>query len=148
MRVGFVRLLSLLVPIAYGLGVLILSRELGPKEGAIGAVLIFASALAVFIGLMVTGVGRVVQEHVEHLDEAERLMRDKVLSRAYGIFTLIMVIALVYADIAADLNRKYAWTLPLPQADVVFSTLAVILLAVLLPSALLAWRLPLAEPDA
>lgn len=146
MRVGRVRAFSLALPAIYAVGVWLAANEIAPAEGALGSGLIVVALFAAVFGLQRTGVHRVTHERPEFLDDGERLVRDRVLADAYRIFATVMVIGLVYADIGTDINRKLEWSLPMPQDDLLYATGAVILLALLLPSALLAWRLPAEEP--
>ncbi|MGB0514259.1 MAG: hypothetical protein ACPGJE_05415, partial [Wenzhouxiangellaceae bacterium] len=74
--------------------------------------------------------------------------RDRVLAQSYRVLATVFIVGVVYADIGMDLNRKFSWSLPLPQSDLLVTTGAVILISLLLPSALLAWRLPVTEISA
>jgi hypothetical protein len=145
MRIERVRRLSLLLPVLYLAGVWIAASESGPGDGSVGVLLLAAALIGAVFGLKGTGIQRVAGECPEGLDEGERLIRDRVLAQSYRIFTVTMVVGIVYADIGADINRKLDWALPLPQADLLFTSGAVILLSLLLPAALLAWRLPADE---
>jgi uncharacterized membrane protein YhdT len=145
MHVGRVRALSLGLPALYLIGCVMAAVEWGPAEGVTGLMLMMTALLGAVLPLQFTGVHRIAHEHPEHLDDGERMFRDRTLARSYRIFTGAVVIGLVYADIAPDLNRKLEWALPLPQQDLLYTVGGVILLALLLPSALLAWRLPVAE---
>lgn len=145
MHVRRVRSFSLVLPVLYAAGVWIAAAELAPASGALGSALIVLALFAAVFGLQRTGVHRVATERPEFLDDGERLIRDRVLAQAYRVFATLMVLGLVYADIGADLNRKFGWSLPMPQDDLLYATGAVILLALLLPSAMLAWRLPAEE---
>lgn len=145
MRVERVRRLSVVLPVLYLAGVWIAASEAGPADGSVGLLMIVAALGGAVFGLQGTGIQRVAGECPEYLDEGERLIRDRVLARSYRIFAVTMVVGIVYADIGADINRKLEWALPLPQGDLLYTSGAVILFALLLPAALLAWRLPADE---
>lgn len=148
MRVARVRGLSVVVPVVYAVGAAIELSGWGPVDGVLGFALMMLALLATLVALQGSGVHRIAHERVELLDEGERLIRDRVLAQSYRILATVFVIGVVYADIGMDLNRKFSWALPLPQTDFLVTTGAVILISLLLPSALLAWRLPVSEISA
>ena len=148
MRVARVRGLSVIIPVVYVVGAVIERTEWGPVNGVFGFALMMLAVLATLIALQGSGVHRITHERLNLLDEGERLIRDRVLAQSYRILATVFVVGLVYADIGSDVNSKLSWALPLPQTDLLVTTGAVILLSLLLPSALLAWRLPVTEISA
>ncbi|MEM9302649.1 MAG: hypothetical protein AAGE01_11085 [Pseudomonadota bacterium] len=146
MRVVWVRWLTVAAPMCYLAGAAIDAFELGPKQGAMGSLLVIAALLAVVGGLYATGIARIFQEHVQFLDDAERLIRAQVLDRSYQVFTGVIVVAIFATEITLDLDRKFEWALEFPSGIYSLVAGAVIIFALVLPTGLLAWRLPVEEP--
>ncbi len=146
MRVMWVRWLTLAGPVCYLAGATIDALELGPKQGGFGSLLVIIALTAVLFGLYRTGVARIFQEHLQYLDEAERLIRAQVLARAYQVFTLVIVVGVIGTDIFLDLTRKFEWSVQFGSGIYTLVAGAIIMFALTLPTGLLAWKLPAEEP--
>jgi hypothetical protein len=124
-----------------------LTMALGPDRLAttiIGFTLIVAS-LACYLPLSTSWLQRIVAEQASKLDEFELKLRNRAMNGAYVGFTLLTLVAVVYAAIASDAG---AWV---PRTYDEFNGLfwGVFLYSTVLPVACLSWMLDQsADPDA
>jgi hypothetical protein len=82
-------------------------------------------------------VQRIVGEKVEALDEYELKLRNHAMSSSYSCFSLLALLAVIYAAIASDAG----WWVPSEYGDFNGLFWGVFLYASVLPSVFLAWRL-------
>lgn len=142
--VAGLRTLVLATLAAYPAGALV--RTFGPDTLAVqgaGFALIAASLLG-FILLARTRLNRIVGEQLSALDEYERDMRARAMETAYHLLGLILLFGMIYLAIASDAGL---WV---PSGYDQWNGLfwGLFLTANLLPTAVLAFRLPADEAAA
>lgn len=148
MRVRRVRYLSLLAMAAYPLGC-VTNLYFSMKENVFGEmfgyVLIFGALICAGIVVM-TGVQRIIGDEIKGLDPIELELRRGAYAKAYHIATAIMLLGLVYLGMAFDTGKIKLWV----PSDFDHWNAIIwggALIATLLPTAILAWSLPLEEVD-
>lgn len=135
LSVGSVRSLSAVSLLAYPAGALTLALSpdtLSAKLVGYGLILL---ALASYAPLIGSSVQRIVGDEVKALDEFELRLRGRALSLAYATFTVMTLLAVVYAAIASD---KGGW---FPNSYDAFNGVfwGIFLYASVIPTALLSW---------
>lgn len=136
MPVGRLRLLTGLALGLYPTGGVILAAAPGAAVEIAGLVMI-AAAILCALPVYQSSAQRIVAEEAIRLDERERQLRERTLSRSYFILSALMLLGIAYAGIASDTG----WWTPVGYRawNVLFWGL--FLTATLLPTALLAWSM-------
>jgi small-conductance mechanosensitive channel len=135
--VRFVRVASSVALVAYPVGALLLAQ--GPDSIAsslIGYGLILSALFGVAL-LTGSSTQRIVGEQSAQLDEYELQLRHRAMSTAYAVLTTLMLLAIVYAALAAD---KGGW-LPTTYDEYNGLFWGAFLYAMTIPTACLSWRL-------
>ena len=109
---------------------------------------LIAIALLAFAGIASTGVQRITAEQKAHLDPLELELRQRAYSMAYQIFTAVAALAALYFMMAMDASKKLMLWVPTTGDHWSGILWAILLMAFVLPTACLAWRMPLTEDDA
>lgn len=148
MHVRRVRSLSLIALSAYPAGgvLLLLAGETGMMVSVLGYGLMLAALIA-FAGIVSTGVQRITSENKALLDPLELELRQKAYSMAYHLFASGVIIAAFYAQIAIDSNEKLGLWLPASSDHWSAVMWGAIITLLVLPSACLAWSMPLDVED-
>lgn len=136
MSIGACRTLSLLSLLAYPAGALLLALGDNTLPEVIGGYGLIVIALICATPLLGSSLQRIVAEEPKQLDEYELQLRSKAMYAAYAGFTLLALLAVIYAAIASD---KGGWV---PSSYDEFNGLfwGIILYAAVLPAALLSWQ--------
>ena len=121
---------------AYPAGALL--SEFGPSRwshlAGLGLVLVSLIGVAV---LMSSSLQRIVGEKIELLDEYELKLRNRAMSASYTAFTVLALLAVIYAAIAADAG----WWVPSEYGDFNGLFWGIFLYASILPSVFLTWQM-------
>ncbi len=130
------RTLTGLALVLYPAGALL--KALSPDDSAalqLGGYALIVAALIAALPILTSQVQRIVADEAAGLDEYELAVRHRTLSAAYGVFTGMVLLALIYAGMARDAG----WWLP--RGFDAFNALfwGALLYATLIPATLLAW---------
>lgn len=102
-----------------------------------------ASLIAMMIGILASvpvlgsRLSRITRERARGLDEMETQLRHNALATSYFALTTIVMLAVAYAQVA---NMAQLW-LPRNESDWIPVVVTFMLYAMLLPTAVLAWRM-------
>ena len=142
MSTGRLRLLTGLALGLYPAGGIILAAAPGAPAEIAGLVMI-ATAILCALPVYQSSAQRIVAEEAVRLDERERQLRERILSRSYFILSALMLLGIAYAGMASD----NGWWTPAGYGawNVLFWGL--FLTASLLPTALLAWSMTEEDAD-
>ncbi len=150
MRPASARLLFVALYVLYPLGCIL---QLGPDNGGdqpvlsiVGLVLVAASFLA-FAVLAGSSFQRMSQEEEGKLDERELAQRNRATYRAFSVFAGLVALGLLYMNLRFDFGDSIPLWAPTEPEHWNALFWAVIMLALTLPAAFLAWENepPLAE---
>lgn len=132
-----VRLLTLVALIGYPLGAVIRLASGGALALELTGLAIVGVALVATLLVIGSSLQRIVAEQPDRLDEFELALRQRALSRSYSVVCGAVLLALIYAALAADFG---GW---LPAGYDQWSAIfwGFFVWASLLPTAFLAWTL-------
>ena len=130
-----VRIASTTSLLAYPAGALL--RELGPDTPATSTAGygLIVLALVACVPVLFSSIRRIVGEDVKVLDEYELRLRGRALGTAYGIFTLLALLLVVYAAFASE---QGAW-FPATYDQLYGVFWGVMLYHWVLPTTILSW---------
>lgn len=133
---GTARLVSLAALAAYPAGALLSEFGASRWSGLAGLGLVLVSLISVAV-LMGSSVQRIVGETPDRLDEYELKLRHRAMSSSYTCFSLLALLAVIYAAIASDAG----WWVPAEYGEFNGLFWGVFLYATILPSAFLTWQI-------
>lgn len=144
-RVRWVSLMSLVLYPAGCLMVLAASFN-GDRALEIAGLVLILLAVLCFALVVGTGVQRILGESRAELDELEIQLREKAYASAYHIFAGLVSVAVLYVTIASGAREDLNLWIPSNYDQWTAVLWGVLLSAMILPTAVLAWRLPPSEP--
>lgn len=113
-----------------------------PLFGVTGLVLILLSVVAA-APVLGSRFQRIVAEETGRLDEFEMQLRLRATTSAYGLFSALVLSAVIYAALASD----FGWWMPRTYNEFNGLFWGVFLYATLLPTTLLVWRADVLADD-
>ncbi|MBI1251401.1 MAG: hypothetical protein GC189_08010 [Alphaproteobacteria bacterium] len=137
----------------YGAGCALQLLPLGPDLAAsasVAGLLMIAASLAAFALLAGSSLQRQAQEPESQLDERERFERNRAAYVAFSAFAGLVLLGVFYIVIANDLAEAGKAELWIPQTSAHWNAVfwGLMLLALTLPAAVLAWSSGDAEDQA